>query len=115
MPEQHHKQDYEHDQPNQTMTAAAIVATAISIVAATSAEQQNEDENQDEQAHDAVLNWSMRAVLTAGARDNSFVERKVPAIVKTLHQPRGRASRKLASPRSARPPMGIETHGGECL
>jgi hypothetical protein len=115
MPEQHHKQDHEHDQPNQTMPAAAIIAAAISIVAATSAEQQNEDEKQDEQAHEAVLNCSMGAVPTAGAGDNSFVEKKVPA---ACRDPSSIKNSSLAqaghAPRAALSDA-IETHGGECF
>jgi hypothetical protein len=56
MPEQQHKNNDEHDQPNQTVTAAPIVTPAISVIAAASAEQQNEDDDQEEQGHDAIVN-----------------------------------------------------------
>jgi hypothetical protein len=90
MPEQQHKKNDEHDQPNQTVTAAPVVATAISVIAATSAEQQNEDDDQEEQGHDAIVN-AARAVLTAGAQDKLARETKssgICALTRRLIDPR---------------------------
>jgi len=45
MAEQNHKNEDNHDQPYETVSTAPIVAAAISVIPAASAEQQNENDN----------------------------------------------------------------------
>jgi hypothetical protein len=53
--EQDHDNEDDHDQPYQAVSAAPIVATAISVIPAASAKQQKENDDQQKKAHGAIL------------------------------------------------------------
>src|SRR4029077_8460309 len=80
--EQHHQNKDDHDQPNQAVTAAPVIATAVSVVSAAAAEQQNEHDKQDEQAHGELLSWQ-------GARSRWPTHRTTPGPRKRFPQPMG--------------------------
>jgi hypothetical protein len=70
------------------MTAGAVVAATISVIATAPAEQENENDDQEKKTHGATSNLCMRAVLIAGAQDNALGQPKFPP----AKQPAGWAS-----------------------